>query len=303
MASPLIGESPEMRALRHELTLLAPTRSSVLITGETGTGKGLVARRLHELSGNAPFVHVDCAALAENLIESELFGHERGAFTGADERRIGRLARAGSGTLFLDEVSEVPPRFQSKLLRVLQDRTFEPVGAVETQEFRARVLAASNRNLREEVAAGRFRSDLYYRLQVFEVHLPPLRDRREDLPRLVDFFAAQRGEVPANSEAFYARLQEYAWPGNVRELANLIERLSVRKPLGPWLASDVEGLVEPADRSAVPDGAGARERFLRTERESLEKVLASHRWNVSAAARSLGMSRGGLRARLARLGF
>lgn len=303
MAHPLIGESAGMRALRCELAAIAKTRSTVLVTGETGTGKGLVARRIHELSGGSPFVHVDCAALSAGLIESELFGHEQGAFTGASERRVGRLEQAEAGTLFLDELSELPPGLQAKLLRVLQDRTFESVGGARTQVLRARVVAASNRDLREEIAAGRFRADLYYRLQVFEVRVPPLRARRSDLSGLVRFLAARRGAVPALSACFQARLEAHDWPGNVRELANLVERLQVRKPVGPWLGSDVEGLVESIPFGSESPAPAARERFRVAEREALEGLLVAHGWNVSAAARSLGVSRGALRGRMARIGL
>ena len=303
MAEFLVGDSPDIRALRRELQVVAGTGSTVLITGETGTGKGLVARLLHELSGASPFVHVDCASLSPSLIESELFGHERGSFTGASERRVGRLEQAGEGSLFLDELAELDPWLQSKLLRVLQDRVFERVGGAETQSLRARVMAATNRDLPQEIAAGRFRADLYSRLQVFEIRVPPLRDRRSDLPLLVDFLASRWGRRPRMAESFGSRLQAYDWPGNVRELANVLERLQITKPEGPWEASDLDGLLVGRPRRPVAQSPTGREGFLEYERASLEALLLQHRWNVSAAARSLGVSRGALRGRLSRVGF
>lgn len=303
MAQRLIGETSGIDVLRREVRAIAATPSTVLITGETGTGKGLVARFLHEESGVSPFVHVDCAALSPSLIESELFGHERGAFTGASERRIGRLEQARSGTLFLDELAELHPRLQSKLLRVLHDRAFERVGGADTRVLRARVVAATNRDLRREIAEGRFRADLYYRLQVFELRVPSLRERRSDLPLLVDFLAARFGPVPRISESFLAKLQRHDWPGNVRELANLLERLQVTKPGGPWEVADLDGLLVRRVGAADAEGLSARDRFVAGERATLEALLIDHGWNVSAAARSLGLSRGGLRGRMARVGL
>jgi transcriptional regulator with GAF, ATPase, and Fis domain len=190
-AHALVGESPAIDALRKAARAVAATRATVLVTGETGTGKGLVARLIHDLSGASRFVHVDCASLAPTVIESELFGHERGAFTSAAERRIGRFERAGSGTVFLDEVADVEPSLQAKLLRILQDRAFERVGGSETLPLRARVIAATNRDLAADIDSGRFRSDLYYRLQVVELRIPPLRQRREDLPLLFEAACAR----------------------------------------------------------------------------------------------------------------
>jgi len=303
MAQRLVGDSFEIETLRREIRAVAPTSSTVLITGETGTGKGLVARLLHETSGVAPFVHVDCAALSPSLIESEFFGHERGAFTGASDRRVGRLEQAAGGTLFLDELAELHPGLQSKLLRVLQDRTFERVGGVDTHVLQARVVAATNRDLRSEIAAGRFRSDLYYRLQVFEVRVPSLRERRADLPLLVEFLAARLGHAPCVSEAFLAKLQLHDWPGNVRELANLVERLQITRPGGPWQAADLDGLLVRRVEGPCVERRSARDRFLAGERSVLERLLTDHGWNVSAAARSLGLSRGGLRRRIERAGL
>jgi DNA-binding NtrC family response regulator len=302
----LVGESVGIDALRGAIRAVAASRSTVLVTGETGTGKGLVARLIHELSGEATFVHVDFASLSPTVIESELFGHERGAFTGAAERRVGRFERAGTGTVFLDEVADVAPSLQAKLLRVLQDRTFERVGGDETLRLRARVVAATNRDLAREIEAGRFRADLYYRLQVVELRVPPLRQRRSDVALLfraavADLHEARGKSVPAISQAFFDRLVSHAWPGNVRELRNVAERFSVAKPEGPWRVADLDDLLAAVAPNHA--AAGSRSDFEAYERRELEDVLSAHRWNVSAAARSLGVSRGSLRGRMARLGL
>ena len=299
--SGLVGESPPILALRQAIETVARTRASVLVTGETGTGKGLVARCIHELSGEAAFVHVDCASLSPTIIESELFGHERGAFTGAVERRIGRLERAGTGTVFLDEVADVEPRLQAKLLRVLQDRVFERVGGGETLRLRARVVAATNRDLLREIEAGRFRADLYYRLQVVEMHVPPLRHRLGDLPSLVAHLCRGLGRSPEIRPSFHARLRRHEWPGNVRELGNCVERLALVKPGGPWEASDLDGVLRAGTLGGARSLRSPRERFEERERAALGELLSAHGWNVSAAARSLGISRGALRGRIARL--
>jgi transcriptional regulator with GAF, ATPase, and Fis domain len=319
-----------MLELQAQIEAVASTRSTVLVTGETGTGKGLVARVIHGLSREPalPFVHVDCASLSPTVIESELFGHERGSFTGAQERRRGRFELAGRGTLLLDEIAEVEPRQQAKLLRVLEDRTFERVGGSETLPARARVVAATNRDLVSEIAAGRFRADLYYRLQVFELRVPPLRERLSDVPLLVRAaIGIRKGEAQALTidETFYDRLVEYPWPGNVRELMNLVERLQVAQPAGCWDAAMLDGLLLPIhgvgptsnefnelnypNHSAVlagalkPRGNESRASFEAAERRQISLALGRHRWNVSAAARSLGVSRGALRGRMLRLGL
>ena len=226
----LAGDSVTIARLRQSLRRVARADATVLLRGETGTGKGLVARLLHDASAraSAPFAHVDCAALAPSVIESELFGHERGAFTGADACRAGRLEAAAGGTLFLDEIAELEPRLQAKLLRALQDRAFERVGGTRTLTLQARVVAATHRDLRRMVADGSFRADLYFRLQVFEVTLPPLRERLEDLPVLVArglaAIAARSGVAPPQcGDPFVEALAVHRWPGNVRELWNLLE--------------------------------------------------------------------------------
>jgi len=321
----LVGRSPAMAAVRAALRRSAASDASVLVTGETGTGKGLVARALHAASPRAagPFVHVDCAALAPSVIESELFGHERGAFTGADAPRVGRLEAAAGGTLFLDEIAELEPRLQAKLLRVLQERVYERVGGTRTLPLAARVVAATNRDLRRAIAAGAFRADLYYRLQVIELALPPLRARREDLPELVEHLlhaAARRAGRPAPrpTPALLAALAAHDWPGNVRELANLIERLLVLgagpvldvADLGagldagaPWWPTcgrvadadptSGEDLGCPADAVRAPHPDAAR----------IAAALAATGGNVARAARRLGVPRTTLRNRIAKHGL
>jgi len=326
----LVGESLGITSLRQALRAVAATRSTVLVTGETGTGKGLLARLLHEASlrgGSsgrleAPrFVHVDCASLSATVIESELFGHERGAFTGAAERRAGRLEWAGAGTVFLDEVAEIAPPLQAKLLRVLQDRCFERVGGNRTLPLRARVVAATNRDLGLEIEAGRFRPDLYYRLQVIELNVPPLRARPGDVAlllraALMRHFDEVGRRRPRIESDFLAGLDAHDWPGNVRELFNLVERLAVERPAGPWRAEDLEGRLQSRHRvprstsafEASAEGKSVAEHrsrvgFQERERDLLASQLERHRWNVSATARALGISRGALRGRMARLGL
>jgi two-component system, NtrC family, response regulator HydG len=230
----LLGASTAMQRVYQMVRQVAPARATVLITGETGTGKGEVARALHALSprGNAPFVSLHCAALVESLLESELFGHEKGAFTGADKKRIGRIEQADGGTLFLDEIGEIPPATQIKLLRVLQERCFERVGGNETINVDVRVVAATNKNLAEEVREHRFREDLYYRLNVVHVDMPPLRQRGNDVVLLAEYFLRRfarenNRRIDSFSDSARAKLVAHRWPGNVRELENAIERAVV----------------------------------------------------------------------------
>jgi DNA-binding NtrC family response regulator len=295
----LIGDSRAMEQLSRAMRRVAAVNSTVLLQGESGTGKELVARALHELSARAqgPFVPVNCASMLPELIESELFGHAKGAFTGANKARDGLFYYAQGGTLFLDEVAELPPALQATLLRALEDLKIRPVGSQQLLPVNVRILAATNRSLAGEVAAGRFRKDLYYRLQVVELTLPPLREHKEDIPQLVAHFIAQLApslgvEPLAISEREMAFLMQYDWPGNVRELRNLIERSLI---LG---ALNVSALyVQPAlPAQRAPEGT--------TDLHALEKqhilsVLDSVQGDKSRAAQLLGISRRTLERRVA----
>ncbi|NRA00801.1 MAG: sigma-54-dependent Fis family transcriptional regulator [Myxococcales bacterium] len=310
--SGLIGTGFAMLRLREDVATVGPTDASVLITGETGVGKGLVARELHRISKRSPepFVAVNCAALAPSVIESELFGHERGAFTGAIERRIGCFERAERGTIFLDEIADLPLAQQAKLLRVLQEREYERVGGSKTKHMGARVIAATNRDLRAAVAAGGFRADLMYRLEVFHIRVPPLRERVSDIRDLVETGVADAAsrlgcrpfEVPAE---FLHTLESRTWPGNVRELNNLLERLLIRSR---GRVVDISAIGDaglgldtgPNGRRAIAseNAASPREGVKRAERESIASALASARGNVAKAARALGWPRSTLRYRM-----
>jgi transcriptional regulator with GAF, ATPase, and Fis domain len=271
----------------------------VLVTGETGVGKGVVARTLHRLSPrrDEPFVHVDCAALSSQIVESELFGHERGAFTGAHARRVGRFELAAGGTLFLDEIGDLEARLQAKLLRVLQDRRFERLGGNHTLRMRARIVAATTRDLRRDIAEDRFRADLYYRLAVIPIEVPPLRDRAEDLPALLCAAAKRSDALPEATltDAALARLADHAWPGNVRELFNVAERIAVRFRGGRVDAAGLEELLD--------EGAARRSESLAgNEAERITAALRASAGNISQAARRLGLPRTTLRHRIRRLG-
>ena len=303
----IIGESSALKRVLRQVETVAPTDSAVLIRGETGTGKELIARAIHDLSGRRgrTFVKVNCAAIPTGLLESELFGHERGAFTGAIAQRIGRFELADGGTLFLDEVGDIPLELQPKLLRVLQEREFERLGSTRTKRVDVRVVAATNRNLEEMVAGGTFRNDLYYRLDVFPITLPPLRERPEDIPPLVRYFVQKFARrmnkrietIPA--EAMTA-LSRYAWPGNVRELENAIER-AVILTSGPTLRVPV---AEFHGRAVAPSrGATTLEA---TEREAIPRALHETNWVLGGphgAAARLGLKRTTLQSRIQRLGI
>lgn len=290
----MVGDSAAMRAVFKIVQQVAPARASVLITGESGTGKELVAQGIHEASPrkNAPFVKLHCAALAESLLESELFGHEKGSFTGAINRREGRFKQADGGTLFLDEIGEIPPATQVKLLRFLQERTFERVGSNETLRVDVRIIAATNRNLQEEVRTGRFREDLYYRLNVVSIEMPPLRQRGPDILALAEYFlkkyATENGKnVNGFTPPAVGRLGEYPWPGNVRELENAVERSVV---LCEGAKIDVTDL--PLFVQAPPQGAvripGST--FAEIEKFAIISTLESVGWSTSKAARILDIS-------------
>lgn len=299
------GLSEAMDCVRTDLPNLAESDCSVLIVGETGTGKGMLARELHQASsrGGQPFVHVDCAALASSVIESELFGHERGAFTGASAARKGRFELASTGTVFLDEISELSPEVQAKLLRVLHDRRFERVGGTKTMVLDARVVAATNRSLPLEVAEGRFRSDLYYRLAVVEIELPPLRNRVMDLEALVEeasrVVSARLGrEVKRPTAGALSRLCAYSWPGNGREVFNIIERVAVRWPERDFDQKLAERAV--GSRAVPEEPLSAGSAGLPPKGLSLEEVLMGCGGNVSLASRKLGVPRSTFRHRLAK---
>jgi formate hydrogenlyase transcriptional activator len=290
-----------------QVEIVAPTDSTVLILGETGTGKELIARAIHNLSGRRErtFVKLNCAAIPSGLLESELFGHERGAFTGAITQKIGRFELADGGTLFLDEVGDIPLDLQSKLLRVLQEQEFERLGSTKTTKVNVRLLAATNRDLATMVAEKQFRGDLYYRLNVFPVTLPPLRDRREDIPLLVRYFAqklARRMDkrietIPAET---MAALSAYSWPGNIRELENLIERAVILSQ-GPDLYVPLAELAMTGPEIIRPPAS-----LEDAERDHIRRALEAADWVIggsAGAAVRLGMKRTTLQSKMKKLGI
>ncbi len=304
----MVGSSPAFRALTETIRRVAPTDATVLITGESGTGKELVARAVHSLSERKrqPLVKVNCAAISAGLVESELFGHVKGAFTGALERRIGRFEFAQGGTLFLDEVGELPLETQAKLLRVLQEHEFEPVGSNRTVHTDVRIIAATNRQLEQSVRDGRFRADLYFRLSVFPVVLPPLRDRRSDIPDLVSFilenYNRQFGRVIKSvSDDTMRRLKSYDWPGNIRELQNVLARAVVLSP-GPVLRLGDEFFPIPAGEAEFPADSG--QSLNDVEKTHIVRVLEESRWVIEGArgaARILNLHPNTLRSRMKKL--
>ena len=294
---------PLLRRVTEKIEMVALSEVSILIQGESGTGKELVAKAIHDLSSRAegPFVKVNCAALSENLLESELFGHVRGAFTGAVKDRPGRFEVAHQGTLFLDEIGETSPGLQVKLLRVLQEGEFERVGESRTRKVDVRILAATNKDLRREVAAGRFRDDLFYRLCVVPIDLPPLRDRADDIPLLADHFlkrlASREGRRKVLSASIHGLLQRYRWPGNVRELENALAHAYVCSA-GDVISS--EGLPEHIlhGEDLFLDAPAQGE-----ERRSILAALEGTAWNKGEAATRLGLSRTTLWRRMRDLGI
>jgi transcriptional regulator with GAF, ATPase, and Fis domain len=312
----IIGRSPPMRYVTEQIGVVAPTSATVLILGESGTGKELVAREVHKASSrrDGPMVRVNCAAVPRDLFESEFFGHIKGAFTGALRDRVGRFELANGGTLFLDEVTEIPVELQSKLLRVIQEGEYERVGSNKTLKTDIRLVAATNRNLAEEVRKGRFREDLYYRLNVFPVTLAPLRERKSDIPALAAHFverACKEFKKPTCliSHEALAALKLYEWPGNVRELQNVVERAVITARGGPILFE------LPATAKAtsgwdgfVPAGIQVRteEQLRETERANVLATLHKTRWKVygrGGAAELLGIKPGTLAARMKKLGL
>ena len=309
----MIGESAAMRQLRGQVETAAPTNGRVLIYGENGTGKELVARTIHQLSRrrSGPFVEVNCAAIPEELIESELFGHSKGAFTGAVADKPGRFEQATTGTIFLDEIADMSVKTQAKVLRVLQEQVMERVGGTQRIKVDVRVLAATNKDLLGEIRAGRFREDLYFRLNVIPIFVPSLRDRQQDIPLLAEHFmallAAEYGRRPKRlAPEAAARLQQYAWPGNVRELRNVIERLIIMVADDTITAQDLgflgrDGMPEPAALAGplVPLSE-ARDRF---ERDYILQTLSAQGGNMSRTAEMLGVERSNLYKKLRAFGI
>jgi transcriptional regulator with GAF, ATPase, and Fis domain len=327
MVEQVVGSSAHLKSLMNRVALVAPTESTVLILGETGTGKELVARAIHVGSrrGSRPLVSVNCGAIQPSLIASELFGHEKGSFTGAVQQRIGRFELADGGTIFLDEIGELPAETQVALLRVLQEREFERVGGSRPIRVDVRIIAATNRNLEATIAAGDFRSDLFYRLNVFPIHVPPLRERKDDIPLLVEHFlrlhaAASGRQIRGVDAKTMEMLQRYSWPGNIRELQNVLERWAIicdseeismdeswlpREPAGP--SEPVSGALPQRRSDLLPEPASDLPINLRAHIEEAEwkligRAMSEAGGNQSAAARRLGMSRGSLIVRLKRYG-
>lgn len=304
----IVGQTPAMRAIFKTIGLLAGNRATVLIEGETGTGKELIARIIHESSvfGDQPYLTVDCTTLVENLFESELFGHERGAFTGAAETKKGRLEMAGEGTVFFDEIGDLPLTLQAKLLRYMEYREFTRVGGTRTYFSKVRIIAATNRDLHGLVAQGRFRQDLLFRLKVITIHVPPLRDRLEDVPALVQYFLARINQelgTKANrvEDRAMAILRTHTWPGNVRELKNVLTKIILESrgsviladPLIKALAADHPGRLTEAGPSSLDE----------LEKQHIQRIMLETKGNLSAAARILGISRPTLRQRLKNFGL
>jgi two-component system, NtrC family, nitrogen regulation response regulator NtrX len=307
----VIGDSVPMKAMRQQIAVTAPTNGRVLIYGESGTGKELVARALHaaSLRSNGPFVEVNCAAIPEELIESELFGHVKGSFTGAIDDKIGKFQKADGGTLFLDEIGDMSLRTQSKVLRVLEEQRFEPVGSNQTVNVDVRVIAATNKNLEQEIARGAFRQDLFYRLNVIPFYVPPLRDRKEDIAILArhflnEFSSAYGKKTRELGNTAMDVLLRYPWPGNVRELRNLVERLVIVCPqariephhLPPEL---FRGVAESPQQpySTLHEARSAY------EREFILRKLQEHRWNMTQTAFALGLERSHLYRKMKSLGI
>jgi two-component system, NtrC family, response regulator AtoC len=302
----IVGHSPEMQEIFATVTRVAPTRATVLLAGESGVGKDMIARAIHEHSPRKgrPFVKINCTAIPENLMESELFGYEKGAFTGANISKPGKFEQADTGTVFLDEIGDVPASIQVKLLRILQEREFERLGSNKTQHTDVRVIAATNVDLRAALEQGTFREDLYYRLNVVPMNIPPLRERKDDIPYLVEHFAKKYGGE--TSEGALERLMSYHWPGNVRELENVVER-SVLLAQGPRVeAEDIKietgtGRARPAvsTDAFLPEGMTLDQYEQSLIREALKRADG----NKSQAARLLGLTRNALRYRLAQMGI
>jgi transcriptional regulator with PAS, ATPase and Fis domain len=296
-----------MREIIDRAERVAQTKSTVLITGETGTGKELVARAIHNRSAqrDMPLIRVNCAAIPETLLESELFGHVRGAFTGAATSKKGKFALADGGSIFLDEIGTMSPALQAKLLRVLQEREFEPLGSERTEKVDVRVIAATNRDLRQMVAESRFQEDLFYRLNVIPIELPPLRDRRDDIPALVDHFVRKHTQrtgrrIDGIADGVIQALQQYDWPGNVRELENTIERAVVLSA-GPMITADSISVLgaAPAQNTGLPS-LRLRQNIEWVEKETIRRALESSKGVKKDAAELMGISQRALSYYLAK---
>jgi len=300
----MVGESKVMQLLYKQIMKIAPSNSRVLITGETGTGKELAARAIHQNSQrvNGPFVKVNCAAIPEELIESELFGHEKGSFTGASATQIGKFEQAHHGTLFLDEIGDMSLSTQAKVLRTLQENEIQRVGGKQIIEVDVRVIAATNKNLEEEIKAGRFRDDLFYRINVIPLHLPPLRERQEDIPLLVNHFMQQfccdnGKKMKSISPETLERLKWYDWPGNVRELRNIIERMIIVVESDEISTNDVSIIISVTE--AIPTGEESlRELLEQYEKKLTLDALERNDWNISQTARELKIDRANLHRKL-----
>src|SRR5690348_4206689 len=307
----VLGDSVPMKALRQQIALAAPTNGRVLIYGESGTGKELVARALHaaSLRSKGPFVEVNCAAIPEELIESELFGHLKGSFTGASEDKIGKFQKADGGTLFLDEIGDMSLRTQSKVLRVLEEQRFEPVGSNQTARVDVRVIAATNKDLEKEISSGRFRQDLFYRLNVIPFFVPPLRDRKEDIPILArhflnEFSSAYGKRTRELSDTAMEILLRYPWPGNVRELRNLVERLVIVCPQARIEPHHLPPeLFRGVSESPLQPYGTLHEARSAYEREFILRKLQENRWNMTQTAAALGLERSHLYRKMKSLGI
>jgi two-component system nitrogen regulation response regulator NtrX len=311
--SEIVGNSVTMRALGEQITTAAPTNGRVLIHGENGSGKELVARTIHARSArhDRPFVEINCAAIPEELIESELFGHEKGAFTGAHQRKLGKFELAHGGTLFLDEIGDMSLKTQAKVLRSLEEQAFERVGGKDTIKVDVRVIAASNRDLPALIREGRFRDDLYYRLNVIPIEVPPLRTRKDDIPALVSHFVAhfcaengKRAKTLSTEALGY--FLAYDWPGNVRELRNMVERLVIMAPGELIGVDDLPAPLRPKEPGTAP--SEARDRTLRDARDNFERAfilaeLRANDWNVTRTAERLGIERSHLYRKLKAYGI
>ena len=310
----IIGSSDRITEIFETIKRVAPTTTTILITGETGTGKELIARAIHRNSPrkNNPFIKINCAAIPESLMESELFGYEKGAFTGAATKKQGRFELAHKGTLFLDEVGELPKDMQVKLLQVIQEQEFERIGGLQTIKVDVRLITATNRNLFEDVKDGRFREDLYYRLNVIPAHLPPLRERKEDIPVLIDFFIEKFNKkldrsVKYIDEKVTNLLIQYAWPGNIRELENLVERMILMARGDTIVFADLPSELKTTIESDSTNPSGIRQKpfkdIMKNHMEDIEKqmiisVLEECGNNVTRAAKQLGLSRKGLQLKM-----